>query len=196
MLVLASGSPIRKALLEGAGIAVTAISADVNERAIEAAALGENAAPARIAVLLAKAKAEAVPGEVVIGADQVLELEGTILHKPDNIAEARRRLDALNGRTHVLHSGVALAQHGAVVWSACATSRLTMRAFDTAERDDYLAAEGNDVLTSVGAYRYEGRGIRLFERIEGEHSAILGLPLLPLLAALRRHAPHLIKGFT
>lgn len=196
MLILASRSPIRKALLDRAGIAVTAVGADVNERDIEAAALRENEPPARIALLLAEAKALAVDGDAVIGADQVLELNGTILHKPEDSEAARRRLDQLKGKTHLLHSGLAIAKKGAVVWSAVETSRLTMRAFGHHERDLYLAAEGDAVLGSVGAYLYEGRGIRLFDKVEGDYSSILGLPLFPLIAALRRHVPDALKGFT
>ena len=196
MLILASRSPIRKALLARAGIAVEAVPAEVNERDVEAAALRDNATPARVAQLLAEAKALAVDGDAVIGADQVLELNGTILHKPEDSEAARRRLDQLKGKTHLLHSGVAIAKKGAVVWSAVDTSRLTMRAFGNVERDLYLAAEGEAALGSVGAYLYEGRGIRLFEKVEGDYSSILGLPLFVLIAALRRHVPDVLKGFT
>src|SRR5262245_35687577 len=105
MLILASQSPIRKALLDRAGIAATVVPARVNERQVEAVALGENASPPRLAQILAEAKAAAVAGEAVIGADQVLELNGTILHKPEDTEAARRRLDQLKGRTHLLHSG-------------------------------------------------------------------------------------------
>jgi septum formation protein len=196
MLILASRSPIRKALLDRAGIAVKAVSVDVNERDIEAAAARENEPPARIALLLAEAKALSVDGDAVIGADQVLELSGTILHKPEDSEAARRRLDQLKGKTHLLHSGLAIAKKGAVVWSTVETSRLTMRSFGNHERDLYLAAEGGAVLGSVGAYLYEGRGIRLFDKVEGDYSSILGLPLFPLIAALRRHVPDALKGFT
>ncbi len=196
MLILASRSPIRKALLDRAGIAVTVIAADVNERDIEARALRENAGPGRIAQLLAEAKASAVDGDVIIGADQVLELSGTILHKPEDSEAARRRLDQLRGKTHFLHSAVAIAKKGGIVWSSVDTCRLTMRAFGHHERDLYLAAEGDAALDAVGAYLYEGRGIRLFETVEGDYSSILGLPLFPLIAALRRHVPDALKGFT
>ncbi len=192
MLVLASRSQIRKSLLAGAGIAFEARSADVNERAVEAAALEDGAGAADVARMLAAAKAGAVDGEVVVGADQVLALGSELLHKVGDIGAARARLDQLRGRTHQLHAGVALAIGGAVVWSHVETSRLTMRAFSDAERDYVLALEGDAVLSSVGAYRYEGPSIRLFERIEGDYFAILGLPLLPLLAALRQHAPHVL----
>jgi septum formation protein len=196
MLVLASGSPIRKALLDRAGIAAAVLPARVNERGIEAEALRDNASPAQLARLLAEAKGLAVDGEVVIGADQVLELNGTILHKPADAEGARRQLDLLKGRTHLLHSALAITKKGAVVWSTVETNRMTMRAFGNVERDAYLAAEGEAVLGTVGAYLYEGRGIRLFEKVEGDYSSILGLPILPLIAALRRHAPDAVKGFT
>lgn len=196
MLILASQSPIRKALLDRAGIAVKAVPARVNERQIEAEAARENASPSRIALLLAEAKATAVDGAAVIGADQVLELSGEILHKPEDSEAARRRLDQLKGKAHLLHSGLAIAKKGAIVWSEVHTSKLTMRAFGNVERDAYLAAEGEAALGSVGAYLYEGRGIRLFEKVEGDYSSILGLPMFPLIAALRRHVPDALKGFT
>lgn len=196
MLILASRSSIRKALLDRAGIAVTVAPADVNERDIEASALRENASPAHIAQMLAEAKAQAATGDAVLGADQVLELNGAILHKAEDLEGARRRLDQLRGKTHHLHSALAIAKKGGIVWSTVDTTRLTMRAFGNHERDLYLAAEGEAVLGSVGAYLYEGRGIRLFEKVEGDYSSVLGLPLFPLIAALRRHVPDALKGFT
>ncbi len=195
VLILASQSPTRKALLENAGIAFEAIPARVNEREIERANLVERLAPDLVALKLAEAKALAVPGPVVVGADQILELEGRILHKAADLEEARARLDELGGRTHRLHTALALAKSGEVVWRNVETAVLTMRSFSVAERDAVLAAEGEAVLGSVGAYRLEGPSIRLFERIEGDYFAILGLPLLPLLAALREHAPAALKGF-
>jgi septum formation protein len=159
-------------------------------------ALRENASPAHIAQMLAEAKAQAVTGDAVLGADQVLELNGAILHKAEDLEGARRRLDQLRGKTHHLHSALAIAKKGGIVWSTVDTTRLTMRAFGNHERDLYLAAEGEAVLGSVGAYLYEGRGIRLFEKVEGDYSSVLGLPLFPLIAALRRHVPDAPKGFT
>jgi septum formation protein len=189
MLILASKSETRKALLAGAGIAFEARSAGVNERAIEAAAVGDGAGAAEVAQRLAEAKALAVSGEIVVGADQVLALDGALLHKVETMDAARLRLDQLRGRTHQLHAGVTLARDGQVIWSAFETAHLTMRDFSDAERDVVLALEGEAVLATVGAYRYEGPSIRLFEKIEGDYFAILGLPLLPLLAALRQFAP-------
>jgi septum formation protein len=195
VLILASQSPTRKALLENAGIAFEAIPAGVNEREIERANLVERLAPDLVALGLAQAKALAVGGAAVVGADQILELDGSILHKATDLEEARARLDELSGRTHHLHTAVALAKSGEIVWHHVETATLTMRSFTDAERDAVLAAEGDHVLGSVGAYRLEGPSVQLFERIEGDYFAILGLPLLPLLAALREHAPAALKGF-
>lgn len=193
MLILASESTTRKSLLAGAGLAFTAVPARVNEREIEAAALVNGATPILVAQELAEAKALAVPGGVVIGADQVLALDDTLLHKTRDLDEARSRLDALRGRTHHLHAAVALAIEGRVVWSTADTAELTMHDFTAAERDRVLALEGPAVLGSVGAYRIEGPSIRLFERVVGDYFTILGLPLLPLLSALRTHAPEVLS---
>jgi septum formation protein len=193
MLILASESTTRKSLLAGAGLAFTAVPARVNEREVEAAALVNGATPILVAQELAEAKALAVPGGVVIGADQVLALDDTLLHKTRDLDEARSRLDALRGRTHHLHAAVALAIEGRVVWSTADTAELTMHDFTAAERDRVLALEGPAVLGSVGAYRIEGPSIRLFERVVGDYFTILGLPLLPLLSALRTHAPEVLS---
>ncbi|MBN9309484.1 Maf family protein [Devosia sp.] len=265
MLILASKSVARNALLAGTGLRFVASPAQIDERAVEAAVLGKGGGAVEVARRLAEAKALTVaathPGALVIGADQVLavsdnaasaaasvgspsplegegarradegfasesvvarryapnaqtpsahpscgasrhllpqgEKEGqrgasSILHKPIDMAQAARQLDRLRGRTHHLHSGIALARDGVVLWSEVETASLTMRAFSADERDAVLALEGEAVLASVGAYRLEGPSIRLFERIEGDYFTILGLPLLPLLAALRRHAPELL----
>jgi septum formation protein len=196
MLILASQSPTRKALLRNAGIAFEAKSPGVNERAIEAAVAVEHPAPGAVAEHLAVAKALAVDGKAVIGADQVLDLSGTILHKATTRAQAADRLDQLRGRTHQLHTAVALAAAGTLVWRHVATATLAMREFSEIERDALLALEGDEVLGSAGAYRLEGPSLRLFERIEGDYFSILGLPLLPLIAALRDHAPWTLERFT
>lgn len=193
MLILASQSETRKSLLLQAGLRAEAVGAGIDERALEA---GAQLGPPQTAQRLAEAKALAVsrrrPEAAVIGADQVLAFDGAVLHKPENLAAARAQLDRLSGRSHELHSGIALARNGALLWSSVETARLTMRGFSAAERDQVLALEGPDIITSVGAYRLEGPSIRLFAAIEGDYFTILGLPLLPLLAALRLHAPDLL----
>jgi septum formation protein len=198
MLRLASTSATRKALLTGAGLVFESSPAPIDERAEEARALGK--APEALARHLAEAKARAVsrlhPADIVIGADQILALDSEILHKPEGLAGARRQLDRLRGRAHSLVSAVALCRNGTVLFSATDAASLTMRAFSEAERDHVLALEGEAVLGSVGSYRLEGPSIRLFERVEGDYFTILGLPLLPLLAGLRQHAPETFERFT
>lgn len=193
MLILASTSQTRKTLLEGAGLRFATHPAHIDERALEAGAKRSGNDSPALAKTLALAKARAVsaayPDAVVIGADQVLALGEELLHKPSTLTEAAAQLDALAGRTHALHAGVALVQNGKELWSGVETAELTMRAFTPAERDQVLRLEGQAVLASVGGYRLEGPSIRLFERIKGDYFTILGLPLLPLLAALRQHAP-------
>jgi len=196
MLILASKSAARQSLLAGAGLRFAASPAPIDERALERQVLGKGGGPIDVARRLAEAKALALPvrpGQVVIAADQVLALGGDLLHKPDSLAAARSQLDRLRGRTHALHAGIALVVDGSLCWSTVETASLTMRAFSAAERDAVLALEGAAALASVGAYRLEGPSIRLFERIEGDYFTILGLPLLPLLAALRRHAPTVME---
>ncbi len=198
MLILASTSAMRKALLAGAGLQFESSPAPIDERVEEASVLGKG--PAAVARHLAEVKAVSVsrlhPDRIVIGADQTLSLDGEIFHKPADLDAARRQLSRLCGKTHRLSCGIALARGGVVLWSEIATADLTMRAFSDAERDAILDEEGPLALGSVGAYRLEGPSVRLFDRIEGDYFTILGLPLLPLLAALRLHAPTELKGFT
>jgi septum formation protein len=200
MLILASKSPARNALLAGAGLRFGTSPAQIDERALETRELGKGASINQLARSLAEAKALAValanPGATAIGADQLLAVGSELLHKPANIAAARAQLDRLRDRTHSLVAGVALARAGEILWSFVATAELTMRDFSDLERDRILALEGERILDSVGAYRLEGPSIQLFDRIDGDYFTILGLPLLPLLAALRTHAPKLIEGFT
>lgn len=197
MLILASQSAARKALLAGAGLRFESSPAQIDERALEAETLGKGHDAPAVARALAEAKALSVAathaGATVIGADQVLALEADILHKPADMAEAAGQLDRLRGRTHRLHSAVALARDGVVLWSTLETATLAMRDFSAPERDRILSLEGEAVLGSVGSYRLEGPSLRLFERIQGDYFTILGLPLLPLLAALRLHAPDLVE---
>ncbi len=190
-LILASASAARRDMLTRAGIAFDVEPARIDERAIQDALTGgENEVePADIAELLAEAKARDVslrnPGALVIGSDQVLNLGPLLLTKPADLAAVRATLKLLRGKTHHLHAGVALARDGDIIWSTVETASLTMRRFSTAFLDTYVAAEGDDLCACVGAFKLEGRGLQLFEQIDGDFFTILGMPLLPLLAALR-----------
>jgi septum formation protein len=190
-LVLASASITRQNLLKSTGLAFRIEPATVDEHAIRAKLRQQPGAhaPAHVAEQLARAKARqvsAASGELlVIGADQVLALGDEIFAKPRNIDEARDALLRLRGRTHHLHTTVALARAGDVLWSHGETAALTMRSFSDVFLADYLARRGMTVCSSPGGYEIEGLGIQLFERIEGDYFGILGLPLVPLLAELR-----------
>ena len=190
-IILASASKSRSALMKGAGIAVRIVPADINETAIRTTLQRNSETPAAdIAEVLARAKAEAISNTerdaVVIGADQVLELDGKIFEKPVDMEAARKTILSLRGKTHQLHASVAVARAGKVVWAHTATAHMTMRDFDAEFTDRYLAAAGESVLGSVGAYQLEGVGVQLFSGIKGDYFTILGLPLLPLLDYLRR----------
>ncbi len=188
-LVLASRSASRREMLEAAGIPVEICIPDVDERAIEEAA--GTPSPPDAAALLAREKAKAaarlMPGRIVVGADQTLAFESRRLNKPRDVAGAREQLMMLAGKTHYLHSAVALVQDETVLFDASDTASLTLRALSGAFLDRYLDAAGSAVLSSVGAYQLERTGIHLFERIDGNYFTILGLPLLQLLDFLRRH---------
>jgi septum formation protein len=187
-LILASQSRARRALLANAGIPFEAIPAEIDERAAQQTS--GLSAPGEIAALLAREKALAVssqrPGWFVVGADQTLALGMRLFNKPSGRDRAAEQLRDLAGHSHELHSAVAVARDGKILFADIAVARMTMRRLGEAEIDAYLDAAGEAVTTSVGAYQLEGLGIRLFERIEGDHFTILGLPLLPLLAFLRR----------
>ncbi len=186
-LLLASKSVARQALLRGAGIPFEAVPADLDERQIERDSAHD--APDRVALHLAQAKAMALaahyPDRIVVGADQTLALEDKRFSKPDNRAQAHTHLAALSGKTHHLHAAFALVHHGRVIHADIASARLTMRVLSDEFIANYLDAAGEAVFGSVGAYQLEGLGVHLFEAIEGDHSTILGLPLMPLLKALR-----------
>jgi septum formation protein len=190
-VVLASETESRRKLLTAAGIAFRIVEPDVDEAAIHEALFkgNEERDPGDVAELLARAKAQEVsarfPGALVIGAEQALSLNGKILPKPEDPDAARDTLFALRGKTHQLHSAVALAEGGQVTWTYIETAHLTMRPFSPQFLGRYLAAAGPQVHQSVGAYQLDGLGIQLFDRIEGDYFGILGLPLLPLCARLR-----------
>lgn len=190
-LILASASLARRSMLDAAGLRYTALAAAVDEASIKEAAQAEDIGPADAAIILADAKAERIarrnPDALVIGCDQLLVCDGSWFDKPADVAAARVHLQRLRGRKHDLVTAVVCHRHGARVWQHVAMPRLTMRDFSDAFLDAYLSVEGDHVTQSVGAYRLEGPGVQLFNRIEGEHTAILGLPLLPLLDFLRQH---------
>jgi septum formation protein len=186
-LILASQSRARQVLLANAGIAFEAIAADVDERALQSKS--GLSAPGEIASLLAGEKALRVsshqPDRIVVGADQTLALGKQLFSKPGGRVQAAQQLRALSGNSHDLHSAVAVARDGKILFAHVSIARMTMRELSGPEVRAYLDEAGEAVTTSVGAYQLEGLGIHLFERIEGDHFTILGLPLLPLLAFLR-----------
>lgn len=192
-LILASGSAIRQTLLTACGLSVIARPVTLNEEALRTRMASEGTAIGTMALGLARAKAWAAfsqglvpePDAVVIAADQILECEGRVFAKPKDLDEAREHLIHLRGRTHRLHTATVLYRAGQELWTHLDTPALTMRLFSDAFLDSYLAAEGTALLACVGAYRLEGPGAQLFAQIEGSHDAVLGLPRLPLLAALR-----------
>lgn len=186
-VTLASQSRVRGDLLRAAGVAIETASPGVDEDAVKRRLTSSS--PREIAGVLADDKALAVArvrDGFVIGADQTLELEGRLYDKAANVAEARERLLEFRGKPHELHAAVSLARGGAVVWRETVTATLTMRDFSNAWLDAYLAAHGQEVLSSVGCYQLENVGVQLFSAIEGDYFAILGLPMLGLLEALRR----------
>ena len=187
-LILASKSAARRAMLQGAGVPFSAQAADVDEDAVKAT--HDPADAAGLAVELARVKALAVsrhdPEAWVLGGDQTLAFAGGVVSKAASMTAARAQLAAMRGRGHQLHSGAALARNGQVVWSGVDTVTLRVRDFSDAFLDAYLAAEGEGLLTSVGSYRLEGMGAQLFEAVEGDYFTVLGLPLWPVLAELRR----------
>lgn len=189
-LILASASPSRHALMQAAGLRFEAIAAAVDEAALKEAAHAEGARPADAAVLLADAKARAVarrrPDALVIGSDQLMVCDGRWFDKPVDLVQAGAHLRALSGRTHQLVNGTVAWRGGQRIWQNAAVATLTVRVLSEAFIAAYLAAEGEALLATVGAYRMEGLGVQLFSAVDGEHSTILGLPMLPLLGFLRQ----------
>ncbi|PRD44365.1 septum formation inhibitor Maf [Phyllobacterium phragmitis] len=189
-IILASKSPFRAALLKNAGITFLAEAAEIDERAVEAALHDTGAAPEDIALVLAEAKALNVgghhPDALVIGCDQTLSLDDEIFHKPADMEAARRHLLKLSGKTHNLNSAVVLVRGEETIWRHVGVARMTMRTLEPAFIGRHLASVGDIALSSVGAYQVEGEGLQLFEEIDGDYFTIVGLPMLPLLAELRK----------
>ena len=190
-VILASASVSRARLLTAAGVVFTVEPAPVDEDAIKQSLRADGAPVSACAETLAEMKAVAIsrryPQALVIGADQMLECEGAWFDKPADLARAEEQLLTLAGKTHTLPTAAVVALGGQRIWHQIATPRLTMRRFDRAFVQGYLAEVGAAALTSVGAYQLEGRGSQLFHTVEGDFFTILGLPLLPLLAFLRAH---------
>ena len=189
-LVLASASRARANMLIAAGIPLEIVPAQIDERTTESILAAAGTTAADVATGLAALKAQTVsadfPGRLVLGADQTLAVGSQRLHKPSGLAEARSQLLSLRDREHVLYSGAALVSDGIVLETFVTSARLTMRPFSEEFLDRYLAQAGDEVTKSVGGYQLESAGAHLFERVEADHFTILGLPLFPLLAGLRR----------
>lgn len=189
VLVLASASASRQKMLTAAGVPFRVSAADLDEASLMADLWDKGSDAAGIAAALAEQKAITVsrrsPGALVLGGDSVVLFGTEIVSKSPNRAALKNLLRKLSGKTHQLISAAALARDGALVWHYTGTARLTMRVLSDAFLEDYLAREGDGLLSSVGGYRYEGRGAQLFSQVEGDFFTILGLPLLPVLAALR-----------
>lgn len=191
MIVLASASAARRAMLERAGVSFTIDVAAIDEQSVKDSFKAETGNPARAAEALAALKAIRVsarhPGALVVGADQMLDCDGTWYDKPADPAEARAQLMSLRGRNHRLTSAVLVVRDGQTLWHHTEAAHLTMRRFSDAFLDDYLTQAGEAVLGSVGAYQLEGLGAQLMMQVTGDHFTILGLPLLPLLDFLREN---------
>lgn len=188
-LVLASSSAARQAMLRAAGVEFTAAPASINETALMKDLVAKGLEAGAIALALAEQKAVTVsrrnPGQTVLGGDSVLALGAELIGKSHSLAALRMLLLKLSGKTHQLISAAALARDGRVFWHHTARARLTVRVLREEFIDSYLAREGEALLGSVGGYHFEGRGVQLFETVEGDYFSILGLPLLPVLAQLR-----------
>jgi len=188
-IILASGSAIRREILTGADIPFEVMKPDVDEDVIKEAGRGEGLDLESLAMRLAEAKCMDIASKtdaIVIGSDQIMEFEGCAYDKPIDMKAAKARLMETQGAPHTLINAIAVARDGEIVWRNLDRPTLVMRALSETEIDAYLEAAGPDILHSVGAYQIEKLGSRLFERIEGDHFAVLGLSLYPLLDFLRR----------
>jgi len=187
-LILASGSAIRKRILENAGVTFQVVTSQTDEDAVKDSKPDwtASALAARLAADKALAVSALHPDAHVIGADQVLSLDGVLFDKARNKTEARERLLAFRGKTHELHGGLAIARKGEIIWQHDEVSTLVMRDFSDVFLADYMESAGDELTASVGCYAYEGLGAQLFSEVRGDFYAILGLPLLPLLGFLRR----------
>lgn len=187
-LILASGSPVRAALLEQARIPFTAKPARVDEEAVKASLLAEGASPRDVADALAELKAlkvsERNPGVLVLGCDQVLDLEGGLLSKPASPDEARLQLNALSGKPHKLYSAAVICEDGRPLWRQIGEVRLRMRPLSAGFIDDYVSRNWDSIRETVGCYKLEEEGVRLFTRIDGDYFSVLGLPLLDVISYL------------
>lgn len=188
-VVLASGSQTRAGMLSAAGVPFTADAPHVDESMLKDAMKAEAASALDTAMALAELKATRKSPEyrhaLIIGADQILECDGTWFDKPADLGAARRTLEALGGRAHNLYTAAVVVQDGGVIWRHSERATLTMRELSPKFIDVYLARAGEEALSSVGAYQVEGFGVQLFSRVEGDYFSILGLPLLPVLDFLR-----------
>ena len=188
-LILASGSESRAKILRNAGIDFDVIPAHVDEDAVKDSMLAEKQSHRAVADALAELKAQRVssqyPQDFVIGADQVLSFDGALVSKCETLAQARTLLSRLRGKSHELYSAIVLAKGGAPIWRHMAKAAMTMHDFSDAVLDRHLQMGGESLLSGVGCYRLEDSGAQLFARVDGDYFAILGLPLIPLLSALR-----------
>ena len=188
-IILASGSAIRRSILAAAGVPFEVMKPDVDEGEVKAEGRRDGLDLEKIAMRLAEAKCMDIAAKtsaIVIGSDQIMEFKGRAYDKPTSLEEARARLIETQGAAHTLINAIAVARNGKIIWRNLDRPTLVMRAMSEAQIDAYLAACEPDILHSVGAYQVEKLGARLFERIEGDHFAVLGLSLYPLLDLLRR----------
>ena len=188
-LILASGSATRKKMLINAGVLIDVKPARVDELAIKSALMAEGAQPRDVADALAEAKARRVSmrnlSDLVLGADQVLDFQGQVFDKPKTLDDARKQLISLRNKTHDLYSAAVLYENGQPVWRHIGRATLTMRDFSDTFLDNYIAENGDDLITTVGGYKIEQSGAQLFSTLNGDYFSVLGLPILELLAFLR-----------